>query len=86
MSSKPTKRSDPGWSRGQDSRNNRPTLSSNKCSMSILPIDPALARCRWEDEDRRLEKLFEDTGREIHRLALERHREGVREKTGRLCE
>ena len=35
---------------------------------------------------RRLEKLFKDTGLEIHRLALERHRAGVKEQIERLCE
>lgn len=86
MTSEPTKRSDLGWRRGQDSRKNlNPTLPNNPL-MSIPLIEPALVRRRWDEEERRLEKLFKDTGREIHRLALERHRAGVREETGRLCE
>lgn len=86
MSVEPEKRKNLGGNRGSDSQENLPlTLSSNP-PMSIPLIDPSLVRRRWEDEDRRLEKLFEDTGREIHRLALERHRSGVKEQIGRLCE
>ena len=80
------KRKSPRANTGNDSSKNLlPTMRSHQL-MSILLIDPALVRRRWDDEERRLEKLVKDTCLEIHRLALERHREGVREKTGRLCE
>lgn len=85
MSAAP-KRKNLGCNRGSDSCNNLHTNLPNGQPMSIPLIDPALVRRRWDDEERRLEKLFKATGLEIHRLALERHREGVREKTGRLCE
>jgi hypothetical protein len=82
----PEKRKGPGGNRGADSRKNlNSNLPSNQ-PMSIPLIDPALVRRRWDEEERRLEKLFKDTGREIHRLALERHRAGVKEATGRICE
>jgi len=86
MTSEPTKRSDLGWRRGQDSRKNLNSILPRNQPMSIPLIDPALVRCRWDEEDRRLEKLWKDTGREIHRLALECHRAGVKEATGRICE
>lgn len=71
---------------GADSRKNlNPKLSSNPV-LSIPLIVPALVRRRWDEEERRLEKLWKDTDREIHRLALERHRAGVKEKIGGICE
>lgn len=75
-----------GGNRGSDSQKNlTPTLPSNP-ALSIPLIDPALVRRRWDEEERRLEKLFKDTGREIHRLALEHHRAGVKEQIGGICE
>jgi hypothetical protein len=71
---------------GADSRKNLNLNVPSNPALSIPLIDPALVRCRWDEEDRRLEKLWKDTGREIHRLALERHRAGVKEATGRICE
>lgn len=79
-------RKSPCANTGRDSLENLSlTLPSNP-PLSIPLIDPVLVRCRWEDEDRRLEKLWKDTGREIHRLALERHRAGVKEQIERVCE
>ena len=71
---------------GADSRKNLNSNLPSNPALSIPLIDPALVRCRWDEEDRRLEKLWKDTGREIHRLALECHRAGVKEATGRICE
>ena len=86
MTSEPTKRSDPGWRRGQDSRKNLNSSLLSNPALSIQLIDPALVLRHWDEEDRRIEKLWKDTGREIHRLALECHRAGVKEATERLCE
>jgi hypothetical protein len=71
---------------GSDSLRNLNQILPSNPALSIPLIDPALVRCRWDEEDRRLEKLWKDTGREIHRLALECHRAGVKEATGRICE
>ena len=71
---------------GADSRKNLNSNLPSNPPMSIPLIDPALVRRRWDEEERRLEKLFKDTGREIHRLALEHHRAGVKEQIGGICE
>jgi hypothetical protein len=69
---------------GSDSLRNLKQILPSNPALSIPLIDPALVRCRWDEEDRRLEKLWKDTGREIHRLALECHRAGVNEQIERL--
>ncbi len=86
MTHVPKKRKSLCANTGRDSLQNLSlTLSSNP-ALSIPLIVPALVRRRWDEEERRLEKLWKDTGREIHRLALERHRAGVKEKIGGICE
>jgi len=86
MTHVPEKRKSLCANTGRDSLQNLfITLSSNP-ALSIPLIVPALVRRRWDEEERRLEKLWKDTDREIHRLALERHRAGVKEKIGGICE
>jgi hypothetical protein len=86
MSADTDPRKSPCANTGNDSSKNlHPTMRSHQL-MSILLIDPAFVRCRWEDEDRRLEKLWKDTGRKIHRLAWVRHRSEAKEQIGRLCQ
>ena len=86
MSADTDPRKSPCANTGPDSLQNLPHTLSNNPLMSIPLIDPALVRRRWDEEERRLEKLFKDTGLEIHRLALERHRAGVKEQIERVCE
>ena len=38
----------------------------------------------WVREAQRLHKLWMETGREIHAIALKRHLAGIREQIGRL--
>ena len=87
MSADTDPRKSPCANTGPDSLQNLPPTLSNNPPMSIQRSrSGARILCGWHEEDRRLEKLFKDTGREIHRLALERHRAGVKEATGRICE
>jgi hypothetical protein len=86
MRADPDSRKSPCANTGRDSvRNLNPILPSNPALSNAL-INPALLRRCWDEEDRRLEKLWQNTGREIHRIALENHRAAVEEKTRRLCE
>ena len=86
MSADPEKRKSPCANTGWDSLQNlTPTLSSNPPMSIQRSQSGARILLGWVDEARRIHKEAQDTKREIHAIALERHLAGISEQIGRYC-